>query len=217
MNRSAQPLPSGSRTKAGELSMPRKRLSAWKSWLTYRLPWSWRSRRPAATSLPKEPWHLRTACLTGSSASKRFPSREAWMPRHSAEQWSTATNTAAWPSPVITAVMSVPHMVSTRSVVIVPSWGLRAVRPPGALVGRQAVLAGEPQDAAAAGADARETQPRPELAVALAGEGAAGQELPDRRDQGLFRHRADRSGPPARGVVGPAAVAVDGRPRGAPD
>jgi hypothetical protein len=31
MNRSAQPLPSGARTKAGELSMPRKRSSSWKS------------------------------------------------------------------------------------------------------------------------------------------------------------------------------------------
>jgi hypothetical protein len=29
MNRSAQPLPSGSRTKAGELAMPRKASSAW--------------------------------------------------------------------------------------------------------------------------------------------------------------------------------------------
>src|SRR4051812_41241700 len=38
MNRSAQPLPSGSRTNAGELSRPRKRISAWKWWLTYRLP-----------------------------------------------------------------------------------------------------------------------------------------------------------------------------------
>ena len=35
MNRSAQPLPSGSRTKAGELSTPRKRISPWKWWLTY--------------------------------------------------------------------------------------------------------------------------------------------------------------------------------------
>src|SRR5690242_179825 len=33
MKRSAQPFPSGSRTKAGELSMPRKRISAWKAWL----------------------------------------------------------------------------------------------------------------------------------------------------------------------------------------
>src|SRR3954451_11311073 len=50
MKRSAQPLPSGSRTNAGEFSMPRKRISAWKSWLTYWQPWSWRRARPAATS-----------------------------------------------------------------------------------------------------------------------------------------------------------------------
>ena len=36
------------------------------------------------------------------------------MPTHSAEQWSTATNTATWPcSTVKAAVMSVPHIVST--------------------------------------------------------------------------------------------------------
>ena len=75
--RSAQPLPSGSRTNAGELSMPRKRISAWKSWLTYWLPWSWRSRRPAAIPLAKPPWHWRTACLTGSSAWKRSALRLA--------------------------------------------------------------------------------------------------------------------------------------------
>jgi hypothetical protein len=33
--------------------------------------------------------------------------------------------------------------------------------------------------------------------MALAMEGAIGQELPDRLDQGLVRHRADRSGPPS--------------------
>src|SRR5918912_769563 len=44
------------------------------------------------------------------------------MPTHSAEQWSTATNTAAWPSPVIVEVRSVPHIVSTVSGMIVPSW-----------------------------------------------------------------------------------------------
>src|SRR4029450_2158110 len=32
MKRSAQPLPSGARTKAGELSMPRKAIARWKSW-----------------------------------------------------------------------------------------------------------------------------------------------------------------------------------------
>src|SRR5947209_5503367 len=122
MNRSAQPSPSGSRTNAGELSMPRKRISAWKSWLTYWLPWSWRSRRPAAMPLAKPPWRWRTACLTGSRAWKRSALRLAWMPTHSVEQWSTVMNTAAWPSPVMTEVRSVPHMTSTRSVVIVPSW-----------------------------------------------------------------------------------------------
>src|SRR3954468_2026408 len=55
MNRSAQPLPSGSRTKAGELSMPRKRISAWKSWLTYWLPGSWGRRTPAAACLGDGP------------------------------------------------------------------------------------------------------------------------------------------------------------------
>src|SRR3954452_2314979 len=211
-NRSAQPLPSGSRTKAGELSMPRKRISARKWWLTYWLPWSWRSRRPAATSLANAPKRSRTACLTGSGSSKRSASREAWMPTHSAEQWSTATNTAAWPSPVSTEVRSVPHIRSTRSVVIVPSC---ALGPPGALRCQQAVRPHEPQDAAAAGADAGEAQPGPELAVTLAVEGAVPQELPDRLDQGLVRHRADRPGPPTLALIR-AAVAVDGRPRDAP-
>ena len=35
MKRSAQPLPSGERTKAGELSMPRKANSFWKWWDMY--------------------------------------------------------------------------------------------------------------------------------------------------------------------------------------
>jgi hypothetical protein len=77
---------------------------------------------------------------------------------------------------------------------------------------QQAVLAREPEDAAAAGADALEAQPRPQLAVALAVEGAVPQQLPDRLDQGLVRHRAERTGPPTL-AVGRAAVAVDGRPR----
>src|SRR3954451_930575 len=63
--------------------------------------------------------------------------------------------------------------------------GARAPRPPGTVVRQQAVLAGEPEDAAAAGADAREAQPCPQLAVALAVEGAVRQELPDFPDQGV--------------------------------
>src|SRR5690349_22505167 len=44
------------------------------------------------------------------------------MPTHPAEQWSTATNTAAGPSPVMVVVRSVPHIVSTVFGMMVPSW-----------------------------------------------------------------------------------------------
>jgi hypothetical protein len=46
----------------------------------------------------------------------------AWMPTQSAEQWSRATNTAAWPSPVRVVVRSVPQRVSTVAGTMVPSW-----------------------------------------------------------------------------------------------
>jgi hypothetical protein len=75
-----------------------------------------------ATLLAKPPKYSRTPCRIGSSASKRVARGAAWMPMHSAEQWSTATNTAAWPSPVIVVVRSVPHIVSTVSGMMVPSW-----------------------------------------------------------------------------------------------
>src|SRR3954452_20012075 len=93
--------------------------------------------------------------------------------------------------------------------------GPRAVSTPGTLVRQQAVLAREPQDAAPAGADAGEAQPRPQLTIALTVEGAVLQQLPDLPDQGRVRHRADRPGPPPLAAIG-AAVAVDGRPRDAP-
>src|SRR4051812_30368261 len=86
----------------------------------------------------------------------------------------------------------------------------RAVWTSGTLMGQQAVLAGEPQDAATAGADAREAQPRPRLAVALAVEGALRQEPPDRLGQRVVRHRALRPGPPTLDILR-AAVAVDRR------
>src|SRR4051794_22391621 len=120
--------------------------------------------------------------------------------------------TAAWPSPVMTEVRSLPHITSTRSLgddgAVV---GLRAARRPRALVGQETVLAHETQDTAPAGADAGEPQPRPQLAVALTVERAVGQQPADRRDQGLVRHRAERPGPPARDRCR-AAVPVDGGP-----
>src|SRR3954454_3895061 len=84
------------------------------------------------------------------------------------------------------------------------------------LVRQEAVLAREPEDAAAAGADAREAQPRPQLAVALAVKGAGGQELPDLLDQAIVRHRAERPGPLGGGFARSVPMAVDGRPRHAP-
>jgi hypothetical protein len=47
MNRSAQPFPSGARTNAGELSMPRNFSSFWKWSDMYCVPWSWRDRETA--------------------------------------------------------------------------------------------------------------------------------------------------------------------------
>jgi hypothetical protein len=115
---------SGSRTKAGELAMPRKASSRWSSSATNWLPWSWRSLRPPATPSPKAPQQARTAWRSGSSASKRVARRAAWMPTHSVEQWSTVTKIAACPSPVMVEVRSVPHVASTLAVRIAPSWAL---------------------------------------------------------------------------------------------
>src|SRR5206468_7027584 len=108
-----------------------------------------------------------------------------------------------------------PHQVDPlgRDRAVVRLW---PAGPPGALRCQQAARPQEPQDAAAAGAAAGEAQPGPELAVTLAVEGAVPQELPDRLDQGLVRHRADRPGPPMLALIR-AAVPVDGRPRAAPE
>src|SRR4051812_46656107 len=233
MNRSAQPLPSGSRTNAGELSMPRKRISAWRSWLTYWLPWSWRSCRPAATSLANAPQRSRTACLTGSSASsgrragwhgRRRTRPSAGRPPGGARPpppaparaprgvGAPAGRAAAAPGGGVVAGddprgpppaghhrgrVGPPHQVDPvrgdRAVV-----GPRAVPTPGTPVRQQAVLTREPQDAAPAGADPREAQPRAQLAIALTVEGAVLRQLPDLPEQGRVRHRADRPRPPPR-------------------
>lgn len=63
-------------------------------------------------SLAKAPKLARTPWQIGYSASRRVAEALAWMPTHSAEQWSTAMNTLAWPSPVATQVMSVPYISS---------------------------------------------------------------------------------------------------------
>jgi len=58
----------------------------------------------------------------GSSASKRVARAAARIPTHSAERWSTATNTTACPSPVQVTVKSVPHISFTRLGMMVASW-----------------------------------------------------------------------------------------------
>src|SRR4051794_34144205 len=75
--------------------------------------------------------------------------------------------------------------------------GSRAMQAAGTLMGQQAMLADQPQDAAPAGADTGEAQPRPQLAVALAMKRAAGQEPPDRSHQLFVRHGTERPGSPA--------------------
>ena len=90
--------------------------------------------------------------------------------------------------------------------------GSRATRPAGTLMRQQAVLAHQPQDAAAAGAEAGKAQPRPQLAVALAMKGTGLQELPDLPRQVLVRHCAEWPRSPAFERLRSVAMAVDGGP-----
>ena len=164
----------------------------------YWLPWSCRTARPRAMPCAKPPKWRRTPWRSGSSASKRVARRAAWMPTHSAEQWSTATNTAAWPSPVTVVVRSVPHIVSIVSGMMVPSW----VRGPRGEPAREG--ASRPCSRISRSTRRFEVrtpamaQPRPDLAVALAVEGAGGEHRPDRLHEAGVRHRPDRPRAPRR-------------------
>src|SRR5215213_102549 len=133
------------------------------------------------------------------------------MPAHSAEPWSTATNTAAWPSPVTVVVRSVPHIVSIVSGMIVPSRPARRAGPRG---GEQIVLAHQPQHPPPRGAGPAVAQPRPYLAVALAVERAGRQHRPDRFQQVGVRHRPGRARSPRGGRVRRLAMTVDSRAGG---
>ena len=70
MNRSAQPLPSGARTKAGELSMPSKATSFWKWCDMYWIPWSCGMERPRAMRLG-EPAEVASGRPAGSARAPR--------------------------------------------------------------------------------------------------------------------------------------------------
>src|SRR3954447_8051237 len=95
--------------------------------------------------------------------------------------------------------------------------GPRAMRAAGTLMGQQAMLAHQPQDAAPTGADAGEAQPRPQLAVAFAMKRTAGQELADRCHQVVIRRRPAWPRPLALRHAGWAAVAIKSRARHAPE
>src|SRR4051794_37756678 len=71
MKRSAQPLPSGERTNAEELSRPRKANSFWKWSDMYCETWSWRTARPWAIALANPPKYCRTPWRIDSRAWKR--------------------------------------------------------------------------------------------------------------------------------------------------
>src|SRR4051794_3766947 len=95
--------------------------------------------------------------------------------------------------------------------------GSRAMRAAGTLMGQEAMLAHQPQDATPAGADTGEAQPRPQLAVALAMKRAAGQELADRCHQVVIRRGPAWPRPLALRHAGWAAVAIKSRARHAPE
>jgi hypothetical protein len=87
--------------------------------------------------------------------------------------------------------------------------GLGAARSTGTLMRQQAVFLHQPKNTAAAGADAGQAQPRPQLAVALAVERAVRQQLSDRHHQAIIRHGAERAGALALDQLGRAAVAIE--------
>src|SRR3954447_21840510 len=89
---------------------------------------------------------------------------------------------------------------------------LGATSPACTLLRQQAVRTHEPKNTTAAGADAGEAQPRPQLAMALAMEGAVRRKLSDRYHQVLIRHGPERAGALALNHLGWAAVAIEGRP-----
>ena len=139
------------------------------------------------------------------------------MPRHSVEPWSTVMKIGGLAlAGHGRGQVRAPHLVDPfgpdRAVV-----GLRAVRPADPAWRQQAMRPRQPQDAALGRADAGEAQSCPDFAVALAVEGARGQQLADRVDQGRVGHRSERARPtPGAWFVVPAMTIQRG-PRRAPD
>jgi hypothetical protein len=136
-----------------------------------------------ATSLPERAEAAAHALADGLQRLEAVGAEAAWMPTQSALQWSMAMNTAAWPSPVTVVVRSVPHIASTVSGMMVPSWLRWATGRAGPRGGEQVVFAHQPQHAPLRGPHAAVAQPGPDLAVPLAVERAGGERGADRRHE----------------------------------
>src|SRR3954471_24205814 len=127
-----------------------------------------------------------------------------------------ATNTATCPSPVRVVVRSVPHIVSTASGMMVPSW-LRGPRGTPTRVGASRLFSREPQHPALGRANARHAQPGPDFPMTFAVKGAGSQDRADRVHQGRIRHRPNRARTPGRFGPRGGEMAIDRGARGAPD
>jgi hypothetical protein len=124
IQRSAQPLVSGSPRKAASSAMPSQPMEPRKWPERYRGPQSWRRLGPRATSGPRPPKRSMTASSTGWRAAKRSPTLATWA-QASALSWSTQANTHTQPSARVQAmVASVPQRWLGAAGMIVPSWAV---------------------------------------------------------------------------------------------
>ena len=232
MKRSAQPLPSGARTKAGEDAAPSQAISRWKSramyWLSMVVADAEACGHVLANGsealdhalpdrlerLVARPAQRRVdACALRRAMIHRDEHRDLAMLRGEARRHvirhRPRTDGGRW---------LIPHRVDPlgddRAVVVARAAG--AAHPARR---REAVLTHQAAHALLGGAQAPVAQPRPDLAVALAVEGALGQHPPDRRHEADVVHRSQRSWPPSRRRrhVGGSAQSVDARARDAPD
>ena len=159
--------------------MPRKRISAWKWWLHVPRAVIVAKGETAGQVLAEGAEALADALTDRLERLEAIGAAAGVKANAFGRAMIDRDEHRRWPSPVTTVVRSVPHMRSTRSVVMVPAWA-REPRPARALMRQQAVLAHQPQDAAPAGADAGK-RVAPIACGSLAVERAVLQELPNRR------------------------------------
>src|SRR3954469_16485055 len=199
MKRSAQPLPSGARTKAGELSMPRKASSFWKA-----------SDMSAAEAAPH-------------ALPDRLERLEAGGPARGMDAHALSRvmiDSDEYRDLALAGVgrgqIGAPHRVhrvgDDGAVVVARASGRADPR------GRKQVArAHEPQDATLGRANASHAQPGPDLPVPLAVKRAGGQNRADRLDQRGIRHRPNRARTPRRFWPGGGEMPIHAGPRRAPD